>query len=303
MKSIGDTIKEIRLNKKIKQKNMKSVSQSSLSTIEKGRVPSIQLFLDILKELDIDMLEFFYIQNNFRLPERDHLFKLFREQKQSLDEKYIHELQEKYDKYLEKTDDPFISSLNDILDIYLQINKTQSFNVKHDHAFEMWEEIANRKVWYHNDIYVLTKIFYIFPIEQVDNVINSAVDQLKKYDNFPHIHFFKIAFFVNCSRHYILAGEPLKSKPHLIAAEKLAKQHQVVILRLTAHYLLAYSDFIEGNIKKAYDRVNRTTQILFDLEKLNDDSKNDGSLNYDVIANDFLKDWTKFLNENKSNDK
>lgn len=303
MKSIGDTIKEIRLNKKIKQKNMKSVSQSSLSTIEKGRVPSIELFLDILKELDIDMLEFFYIQNDFQLPERDHLFKLFREQKQSLDEKYIHELQEKYDKYLAKTDDPFISSLNDILDIYLQINKTQSFNVKHDDAFEMWEEIATRKVWYHNDIYVLTKIFYIFPIEQVDNVINSAVDQLRKYDNFPHIHFFKIAFFVNCSRHYILAGEPLKSKSHLIAAEKLAKQHQVVILRLTAHYLLAYSDFIEGNTKKAHERVNRTTQILFDLEKLNDDSKNDGSLNYDIIANDFLKDWAKFLNENKSNDK
>ncbi|WAO20412.2 Rgg family transcriptional regulator [Paenilisteria newyorkensis] len=167
----------------------------------------------------------------------------------------------------------------------------------------MWEEIATRKVWYHNDIYVLTKIFYIFPIEQVDNVINSAVDQLRKYDNFPHIHFFKIAFFVNCSRHYILAGEPLKSKSHLIAAEKLAKQHQVVILRLTAHYLLAYSDFIEGNTKKAHERVDRTTQILFDLEKLNDDSKNDGSLNYDIIANDFLKDWAKFLNENKSNDK
>ncbi|MBC2106111.1 helix-turn-helix domain-containing protein [Listeria booriae] len=300
MKTIGETIKEIRLNKKIKQTEMKSISQSSLSTIEKGRLPSIELFLDVLKELDIDMMEFFYIQNDFQLPERDHLFKLFREQKQSLDEKYILEIQEKYDEYLTRTEDPFISSLRDILDIYLQINKTQSFNVTHDDAFEMWADIANRKVWYHNDIYVLTKIFYIFPIEQIDNVINSAVEQLKKYDNFPHIYFFKIAFFVNCSRHYILAGEPLKSKQHLIAAESLAKRHQIVILRLTAHYLLAYSDFVEGNIAQAQKRVNSTTQILFDLEKLNENLENDGSLNYADIANDFLKDWNKFLDNNKN---
>lgn len=296
MKSIGDTIREIRLNKGVKQSKMKSVRQSSLAEIEKGRVPSVEIFLNILKELDIDMQEFFYIQNDFQLPERDHLFKLFREQKQSLDEEYIKELQGKYDEYLATTKDTFIASLRDILDIYLEINAKQSFEVTHDEAFEKWADIAERDVWYHNDIYMLTKIFYVFPIEQVDNVIEKAVKQLKKYDNFPNIHFFKIAFFINCSRHYIYAGKPLKSKPHLIAAERLAKQHQVVVLRLTSHYLLAYSDYIEGNHEKAQERVDRTTNILFSLEALELKDKNKHDIpTYERIANDYLKDWQNFL--------
>lgn len=303
MKSIGETIREIRLNKGVKQSKMKSVRQSSLAEIEKGRVPSVEIFLNILKELAIDMQEFFYIQNDFQLPARDHLLKLFREQKQSLDEEYIKELQAKYDAYLVTTEDTFIQSLRNVLDIYLEINAKQSFDVSHDEAFDKWAEIAEREVWYHNDIYMLTKIFYVFPIEQVDNVIEKAVKQLKKYDNFPNIHFFKIAFFINCSRHYIYAGELLKSKPHLIAAERLAKQHQVVMLRLTSHYLLAYSDYIDGAHEQAQKRVDRTTNILFSLEALELKDKNKHDIpTYGRIANDYLKDWNKFLTEQVEND-
>ncbi|EUJ51564.1 helix-turn-helix domain-containing protein [Paenilisteria rocourtiae] len=302
MKTIGDTIREIRKNKRIKQEDMKSVSQSSLSAIEKGRIPSIELFINILKELDIEMLEFFYIQNNFKLPERDHLFKLFREQKSSLDVEYMKMLQDTYDEYLTNTDDPFIRSLRDVLDVYREINVRQSFKITHQEAYDKWNEIANRKVWYHNDIYMLTKIFYIFPVDQIDNVIGKAVRQLEKYNNYPHIHFFKIAFFINCSRHYILEGQYLKSKPHLIAAERLANDHQEVTLRLASHFLLAYSDYIEGEHEQAQERVDRTTSIYLSLESLELKDKNKNDIpRYGRIAKDHLRDWENFLAEqNKS---
>lgn len=303
MKTVGETIREIRKNKNIKQGEMKSLSQSSLSAIEKGRLPSIEMFLTILKELDIEMLEFFYIQNDFKLPERDHMFKLFREQKQSLDVEYIKELQDKYDEYLSNVEDTFIKSLRDVLDIYIEIDKKQSFDVTHDEAFDKWAEIAERDVWYHNDIYMLTKIFYIFPIDQIDNVIGKAVKQLVKYDNYPHIHFFKIAFFVNCSRHYILAGEYLKSKPHLIAAERIAYDHQEITLRLASHFLLAYSDYIEGEHEKAQERVDRTTNILLSLEGLVLKDKNKDDIpRYERIANDHTRDWKKFLAQQEEKD-
>lgn len=301
MKTVGETIREIRLNKNISQSKMKSVSQSSLSAIEKGRLPSIEMFLDILKELDIEMLEFFYIQNDFQLPERERLFKQFRDQKQSLNENYLGELIEIYDAYLAKNDDPFIEALRHILGISVEVNQKQSFDVESPESKDLWEKIALQDVWYHNDIYLMTKIFYTFPIDQAENVLKKALEQLEKYDNYPQIHFFKIAFLLNCSRHYILAGSYRESKKHLVEAEKLARLHQVELFRITSHYLLAYSEYDEGNTHEANARVERTLNILTAMEELNKFTEKDkNALNYDVLAEDFQRDWQNFLAKQES---
>ncbi|MBC2239808.1 helix-turn-helix domain-containing protein [Listeria booriae] len=303
MKTVGNTIREIRINKNIAQSKMKSVSQSSLSAIEKGRLPSIEMFLDILQELDINMLEFFYIQNDFQLPERDRLFKLFRDQKQSLNEKYLFELIDIYDVYLENNNDPFIEALRHILGISVEVNQKQSFDVESPESKEIWERIALQDVWYHNDIYLMTKIFYTFPVEQAENVLKKALEQLEKYDHYPQIHFFKIAFLLNCSRHYILAGSYRESKKHLIEAEKLARLHQVELFRITSHYLLAYSEYAEGFTEAAEARVNRTVNILSAMEELNKFTEKDkNALNYTVLAKDFQRDWENFLEQQNNLD-
>ncbi|EUJ44421.1 helix-turn-helix domain-containing protein [Paenilisteria rocourtiae] len=302
MKTVGETIREIRMNKNIAQSKMKSVSQSSLSAIEKGRLPSIEMFLDILKELDIEMLEFFYVQNGFQLPERDRLFKQFRDQKQSLNENYLFELIDIYDSYLAKNTDPFIEALRHILGISVEVNQKQSFDVESPESKEIWERISLQDVWYHNDIYLMTKIFYTFPVEQAENVLNKAIEQLEKYDNYPQIHFFKIAFLINCSRHYILAGAYQESKKHLVEAEKLARLHQVELFRITTHYLLAYAEYDSGFKDDAIARVERTINILSAMEELNKFTETDkNALNYDVLAKDFQRDWQNFLAEQAEN--
>lgn len=298
MKTIGATIREIRLNKNIKQNKMSSVKQSSLANIEKGRIPSVEIFMDILQELDINVLEFFYIQNDFKLVERDHLFKLFREQKQSLNEPFLLDLIGKYDEYLERANDPFAESLRHILNISVEINRKQTFDIESREAKEIWERIAMQNVWYHNDIYLITKIFFTFPIDHAEKVIVRATEELKKYDNYPQIHLFKISFLLNCARHYILGGVPLQSKLHLIEAERLSRLHQVEISRVTAHHLLAYSEFAEGYRKEAQQRVDRTTKVLHALEALNEFTPKDkDALNYDKIAADHTKEWNRFLSE------
>ncbi|PNP94791.1 hypothetical protein BMT55_00095 [Listeria newyorkensis] len=301
MKSFGDTIREIRLNKNIQQSKMSSVKQSSLANIEKGRIPSVEIFMDILQELDINVLEFFYIQNNFKLVERDHLFKLFREQKQSLNEPFLLSLIAKYDEYLSSANDPFAESLRHVLSISVEINRQQTFDIDSPKAKEIWDKISSQEVWYHNDIYLITKIFYTFPIEQAENVIIRANKELKKYEDYPQIHLFKISFLLNCARLYILSGVPLKSKTHLIEAERLARLHQVEISRITAHHLLAYSEYLEGYHEEAQQRVNRTTKVLHALEALNEFTPLDeDALNYNKIVADHSKEWNKFLAKQNS---
>ncbi|MBC1979799.1 helix-turn-helix domain-containing protein [Listeria welshimeri] len=290
MKHIGETIKQIRINKNITQKQMHSVKQSSLAAIEQNkRLPSIEIFLNILRDLDIDMIEFFYIHNNFKLPERDHLFKLFREQKQSLNTEYIYNLKEQYDIYLSKNNDTFIESLNHILDIYLEINKQQTFDIEHEKSFDLWDKIADQKVWYHNDIYILTKIFYIFTPEQSEHMISKALKELKKYANYPGIHEFRIAFLLNCSKHYILSNRILESEKHLTEAYNLAEKHQIELLKLTANYLLAYVDYSRGEKKLATSRFEHTVDS-FEI------------LNRNLLRDDIIFDWNNFIINNMLNE-
>lgn len=283
MHKLGQTIKQIRENKNITQKQMLSVKQSSLAAIESNkRLPSVEIFMNILRDLDIGLVEFFYIHNDFRLPERDHLFKLFREQKQTLNTDYIYYLKKEYDGYLSKNNDSFIESLNHILDVYLEINRLQTFEIDNKKSYELWDKIADQKVWYHSDIYILTKIFYIFTPEQSEHMISKAIEELKKYADYPAIHEFRIAFLLNCSKHYILSNRILESKKHLIEAYKLAASHQIELLKLTADYLLAYVDYEEGNTNKAHARFIRVVDS-FEI------------LNRQLLRDDIMRDWNQFL--------
>lgn len=295
MHSFGETIKEIRKNKNIKQTELRTVSQSSLAHIESGRrKPRADLFENILIELNTDMNEFLFLQNGNELPERQKLFKLFRDQRQSIYEDYIKELILKFDDYINRNPyDQFIKDLRHLLDINLAVNKNQSYDVATNESYEIWERYALQKRWYHNDLYIMTKLFFIFPLELSEKIIKKILSELDCYNEFTNIETFKLSFLLNCSFYYISKKEFNKMYTLASEAKELAHKIQLSVSELSAEYCLAhYYLTIECDKEKAYTTIKRVTFLL-------------NELNYSALSSHMKNDWKLFINQSadKNNSK
>lgn len=287
MKTIGETIKEIRKNKNIKQTDLRTVNQSSLAHIESGkRKPRADLFENILIELNTDMNEFLFLQNDNQLPDRQKLFKKFRDQRQSIYEEYINQLIIEFDDYIEKNPhDQFIEDLRHLLDINLAVNKKQSYDVATKQSYEIWERYALQKRWYHNDLYIITKLFFIFPLELSEKMISKITTELDRYNEFTNIETFKLSFLLNCSFYYISKKEFNKMYKLANEAKELAHKIQQNVSELNAEYCLAhYYLTIESDEKKACAAIKRVTFLLKEL-------------GYSALSNHMENDWKSFIDQ------
>ncbi|MEN2666678.1 helix-turn-helix transcriptional regulator [Listeria aquatica] len=277
MKSIGETIKFIRENKHIKQSELKTVSQSTLAHVENsGRLPRIDIFENILLELNTNKYEFDFFRNDFKLPERDKLFEMFRNQKQSFYEDYIYELIEKFDDYIDRhPDDYFIKDLRHLLDINLKVNKTQSYEVANEETYAIWDRYdAQDEFLHHNELYIMTKLFFTFPIQFSKKKIDKILKQFNYFSEFQNMATFKMSFLLNCSFYYISYGKFEELVPYATEAKNIAHAEQLSITELSADYCLAYKLFHDGKIIEASNEIKRITRLLDEL-------------NYPIHASDF----------------
>ncbi|MBC1480326.1 helix-turn-helix domain-containing protein [Listeria seeligeri] len=200
-KTIGDTIKYIRLNKQYSQNNVSTsiISRTSLSKIENNRLnPTFAKLIPIINNLDLDFDEFIYIQNNFKYSEKKIITNLFSNINFNTDITNLNNLLKLCTTYLEKNnDDTIINEIRIIVKAMIQLNTNHSIDEIRQTITPIWERLSYLDKWFGIELNIINNILFIFDIETSIHICTRAINELQKYpDSKKNL---QIAFLMNAS--------------------------------------------------------------------------------------------------------
>lgn len=201
MKTVGETIKEIRTSKNLKMESLcsETLSLSTIKRIENDTINTSFINLEnILLKLNISFDEFTYIRNNYNLSTKKQLIFEFRELTSvSVDIEQIKKLISKYKTYLDDNSDNEINNYLKFLKALLVINQTTKLGEATPLVESIWVSLENLDNWYWNDIQILSNIFFIFPMNEAESIVELLLERIKKYDTFNNSDRLYIALMLN----------------------------------------------------------------------------------------------------------
>ncbi|MBC1728468.1 helix-turn-helix domain-containing protein [Listeria seeligeri] len=200
-KTIGDTIKYIRLNKQYSQNNVSTsiISRTSLSKIENNRLnPTFAKLIPIINNLDLDFDEFIYIQNNFKYSEKKIITNLFSNINFNTDITNLNNLLKLCTTYLEKNNgDTIINEIRLIVKAMIQLNANHSIDEIRQTITPIWDRLSYLDKWFGIELNIINNILFIFDIETSIHICTRAINELQKYpDSKKNL---QIAFLMNAS--------------------------------------------------------------------------------------------------------
>ncbi|MBK1962921.1 Rgg/GadR/MutR family transcriptional regulator [Listeria ivanovii] len=201
MKTVGETIKEIRTSKNLTMESLcsETLSLSTIKRIENDTINTSFINLEnILLKLNISFDEFTYIRNNYNLSTKKQLIFEFRELTSvSVDIEQIKKLISKYKTYLDDNSDNEINNYLKFLKALLVINQTTKLGEATPLVESIWVSLENLDNWYWNDIQILSNIFFIFPMNEAESIVELLLERIKKYDTFNNSDRLYIALMLN----------------------------------------------------------------------------------------------------------
>lgn len=278
MKSIGDTIKEIRKMKNMKQKDFSELSQASIANIESSkRNITLDKLLSILNDFKMSLREFEYIRNDYKLSETDNIFFDFANIKHSIEIINDEEITQQVQKHLEKNPNDFIPYCIYIIeDVYKKITTQNTYNIDSPEAFQIWSNLYSRQKWSYQEIYIMSKLFFAFPQELGTKVIKRIEKEMIKYlAFFKDIHF-DCTFYMNVGKYYTHKRNLDLAQIYLKKALPLSIKYDKVTIENDIHAYLAIISYLKGKkqaeivVEDCIDRYNSMRK-----PRLADDLKND----------------------------
>ncbi|MBC1578963.1 helix-turn-helix domain-containing protein [Listeria seeligeri] len=235
-KTIGDTIKYIRVNKQYSQKNVSTsiISRTSLSKIENNMLnPTFAKLIPIINNLDVDFDEFLYIQNNFKYSEKKIIINLFSNINFNTDIANLNHLLKLCTTYLKKNDgDTIINEIRLIAKALIQLNSNHSIDEIRLTITPIWERLSYLDKWFGIELNIINNILFIFDIETSIHICTRAVKELQKYPNSKTT--LQIAFLLNTSILLMHRADFLQANKYLnIALKKCEKIKRYDLLSIT----------------------------------------------------------------------
>ncbi|MBC1565081.1 helix-turn-helix domain-containing protein [Listeria booriae] len=264
MKTIADTILYLRTNLNLKQRDFKQISQSTIANIEnQNRIPRVDTFVEIVHQLETSLNEFMYIQNNYQNPEREQLFKDFRNQKHSIYLEKGKKLIQRLDDYIHRNpNDALIKNIRTIIEIYEIINASSTYEIESPESLQIYDKIEEYKVWTFEHIYIMSKIFYIYPEERALSHIIRIKNELEKYKDYADVLETKIAFLLNSSGYLIEKGYLDQAQSLLLEAYRLSHKSDKLVLASYARYSLAQIYFLKGENQRSDELLDKVYNTL-----------------------------------------
>ncbi|MBC1456253.1 helix-turn-helix domain-containing protein [Listeria newyorkensis] len=288
-KNIGVTIKEIRENKRIKQKELVGgiISMSNLLKIEKGEsTPSYDKVVLLCDKLGITLTELIYCHNKYGVTEKEEIIQDYRRLKNSLDEDPFTKLINKINVYLkENPSDYQIAEMRAVLLAAISINKTQKFDEAKELVAPIWERLQRQNEWYHFDLMIISQSIYIFSEDDAKEIIKTLISQADKYNYYVDNNQLKISVLMNISLYLKINHSILASETYIDEAISLCKQHRNLPLEYTAYAKKAEIEMLKGNEVAAYKLIDKSLGFFKYVgdDKLHDDLKLDWELFLDNI--------------------
>ncbi|MBC2193655.1 helix-turn-helix domain-containing protein [Listeria booriae] len=277
-KKLGDTLKEIRINQGLKQKDLfdKFLPRGTLQKIENNeRVPAYDRLQYIARKLNTTISEIEFLQNHKGLSEVEKLIFDYRNLKHSLYTDEINNLIARMEKYLDKTYDQRIFELKAILEAMLIINDTQDYQAPVEKVQFIWERLEKQDEWLSLDMLILAHIFFIFPTYTAQKIINRLVTHIESYVYFQNNKRLQLGLYLNIASYLKMNCEILSSEEYIVKAIELARESENLILETVANYRLAEILLVKGDKEKSLDIAENSFAILklAKRDKLLDDIK------------------------------
>ncbi|KGL37408.1 hypothetical protein EP56_18085 [Listeriaceae bacterium FSL A5-0209] len=280
-KNIGVTIKEIRENKRIKQREIVGgiISMSNLLKIEKGdSAPSYDKVVLICDKLGITLTELIYCHNKYGVTEKEEIIQDYRRLKNSLDEDPFTKLINKINIYLHSNPSDYqIIEMRAVLLAAISINKTQKFDEAKELVAPILTRLQKQNEWYHFDLMIISQSIYIFSEDDAKEIIKTLVSQADKYNYYVDNNQLKISVLMNISLYLKINHSILASEPYINEAIHLCKQHRNLSIEYTAYARKAEIEMLKGNEDIAYKLIDKSLGFFKYIgdDKLHDDLKLD----------------------------
>lgn len=229
---LSNAIREIRLLKGIKQKEVSFgwVSQGNYSKFENNTadIPS-KAFISILKNLNIDLEEVFYIANGYCYSEEEELYReFFRFSITNIESLKL--FIQKCEVYLENQQNQTITVLYEISLFLLQAFQSNNIFLNKEQVLHILEFFSNKEHLFIKDLYIINCIFFLFPIDVAHLTIGYIEKALKKYGDFQFINRIEVNLRMNYSLLLIKEHLEKQALEQLQKALSLAKSFKMSVL-------------------------------------------------------------------------
>lgn len=274
---LSNTIKQVRIAKGLSQRaaSKDHLSQGNYSKFENGTIEiTAKALVGILKNLDIELEELFYINNGYKYSEKDQIYReFFRTPVNNL------ELLEKFVLKCER----FLRNKNEEDAVILFIHKISLFlidSIKNNDIYfnktqtqHLLDEFSKKEHLFIKDLYIINSVFFLFPIETAHLTMEYIETALKKYGDFHSINRVEVNLRMNYS--LMLVKESLEEKAlqqlkitlPLVKKYKLSVQMGILYIRMGICYknlmLPMEFDYIEKG--KAILEVLEETEVLMGM--------------------------------------
>jgi len=276
----GSTYKQIRQGKKLSQETVTKdkISRSSLSKFEHNK-QTIYLdnFLNLLDEVNLEINEFMYIDNNYQHKTKNTLKNKFYSTYPTADKDTYKKLNKDIETFLDKNDDWYLKMIKKYIDIISNDDDdtiAQQDRKMEKLATDIWEELQKTTHWFKNDLQLLNVILYYLPASIYEEAIERLLKRLKTYTDSNTTNVLLPSFQLNASLAYIEHGELNKAQELTDLALQTVKEncrYDIYVVGLVR----------KGTITKNFDMVYKGLKIAETL----DDLKLTQLMNIEVVKN------------------
>ncbi|MBF2428045.1 helix-turn-helix domain-containing protein [Listeria welshimeri] len=270
-KSLGHTLKEIRINCNLKERDVYEtiMSRAHLYQIEKNQqMPSWEIVTSILQKFTMSLAEFEYIHNNYQLDSIQQVIQDFKAIKTSTNSHAINALIEKINSLIKNEKNDFLMDVSYVLKALNTFQQEQNFKKSREIVKPVWKRLEKKDVWFYNDLLLITNILYAFDDLTIQHIFERLLVYINKYKNFNTSK----ELYINIHYNYAIClrnttTEIDKMEINLKKSKEAANQINDVITVLSCRYYLAEILWHKGNKEKAMEEVKQVFTVLKILEE------------------------------------
>lgn len=270
-KSLGHTLKEIRINCNLKERDVYEtiMSRAHLYQIEKNQqMPSWGIVTSILQKFTMSLAEFEYIHNNYQLDSIQQVIQDFKAIKTSTNSHAINALIEKINSLIKNEKNDFLMDVSYVLKALNTFQQEQNFKRSREIVKPVWNRLEKKDAWFYNDLLLITNILYAFDDLTIQHIFERLLIYINKYKNFNTSK----ELYINIHYNYAIClrnttTEIDKMEINLKKSKEAANQINDVITVLSCRYYLAEILWHKGNKEKAMEEVKQVFTVLKILEE------------------------------------
>lgn len=266
---LHETIKRIRKDKGISQQQIALgyLSQSNYSKFENGTIEiSAATFIGILSNLNMELEELLYINNNYEYSEREKIYRyFFRTPAKNKEE--LGDLILKCERFLENYTDQSVTFINKLCVILYKSLEKNEICINKNTAQDLLDEFKKKENLYIKDIYLINSIFFLFPTETAHLTMRYIETALKKYGDYQSINRMEVNLRLNYSLMLIKNCDENEALNQLIRTLPITKKYKLSI-QMAILYIRLGICYNNLNIKTDLSFIKKGLSILETLDEV-----------------------------------